>query len=382
VARAAQAADEEHAEPVQFQTQADIAVALTAALTSRMKPPPAPRRDLRLSTAAWMLLTASGVAFVLLALFSNQNYFLLALIFGGAQMVAGYVWIVRLTFMRDSQRGALCAIPPLTIFYLVQYKYAKLRPLRFVATGAILVVLALASSLLAPHARTLVKRKELPPVATPDPATMSKLEQLRLYREQRSYDSLIKLLELLVKTDPLLSEDAKDRTALSAELKSLCQHPLTDVKVHAMNAYARWDPDGARVVCLAAVRSPTQEERRMALKLLPQWKDHESALAVQSLIGRPGTVETNQAKAALEEIGGAPAEQAALALLHRAEDQLTKFSAFSILKKVGSADTAALLRRYALASDDQAVRTEAFAVAKAIEDRLQVPAPTLPKPSP
>ena len=41
----------EQAEPVQLQTQADIAVALTAALTQRMKPRAQPRRDLRPSTA-------------------------------------------------------------------------------------------------------------------------------------------------------------------------------------------------------------------------------------------------------------------------------------------------------------------------------------------
>ena len=44
---------------------------------------------------------------------------------------------------------------------------------------------------------------------------------------------------------------AKDRAALSAELKALCHHPLTYVKVRAMGAYARWDPEGAREVCLA-----------------------------------------------------------------------------------------------------------------------------------
>ncbi|QJW94752.1 hypothetical protein FTUN_2275 [Frigoriglobus tundricola] len=33
-------------------------------------------------------------------------------------------------------------VPPLTLLYLAQYKYAKLRPLRFVATGAVLAALA------------------------------------------------------------------------------------------------------------------------------------------------------------------------------------------------------------------------------------------------
>ena len=112
----------------------------------------------------------------------------------------------------------------------------------------------------------------------------------------------------------------------------------------------------------------------MALQLLPQWKDAESARAVQSLIGRPGTVETNRAKAALEEIGGPPAEQAAIALLNRADDQATRLTALSILEKVGGAEVSVLLRSYASATDDPAVRTRALAAADAIDARTR-PAP-------
>jgi hypothetical protein len=359
-------------EPVQLQTQAEIAAALTAALASRMKPPPAPRRDLRPSTAAWMLLAGLGAALVLLALFVGPAYRLPALAVGFAQVAVGYVWIVHLTGQRDSTRGLLCAIPPLTFYYLTRYKYARLRPLRFVATGAAIMTLAAAAPTLAAYTRPLVQRE--PPVAPVDPESQSKLVQLRTYRDQRAYDSLIKLLGVLAKTDSLLSEDAKDRAELAAELKALCRHPLTDVRVHAMAAYARWDPDNARAVCLAAVRSETQQEREMALQLLPQWKDAEVARAVQSLIGRPGA-EASRARAALEEIGGAPAEQAAIALLNRADDQATKLTALGILEKVGGAETAALLRSYAQGTDDLALRTRALAVADAIDARVRKPAP-------
>src|SRR5579883_284075 len=366
----------EYSEPVQLQTQADIAVALTAALTSRMKPPPTPRRDLRPSTALWMLSTGIGLALFLLALFSDANYSVGVLLIGVVQQVAGYIWIVRLTGLRDVQRGLLCAIPPLTFVYMTQYKYAKLRPLRFYATGVLFVVLAWQSQALAPHTQALLKPGGDSPRTTPaDPATMSKLEQLRYYRERQAYNSLTNLLELLAKTDPLLSEDAKDRTELATELRSLCQHTDTNVKVQAMAAYARWDPDNARAICLSAIRSGNYQEREKALQLLPQWKDAECARAVQSLIGRPGTVETNRAKAALEEIGGPPAEEAALALLNRVEDQATKLTALSILEKVGGADTAARLRTLALTADP-AVSEKALAVADAIDARLRlIPAP-------
>ncbi len=363
------------ADPVQLQTQADIAAALTTALTNWMKPPAPPRRDLRPSTAAWMLLTAIGVTLTALALFSDTDYRWAALAAGAVQVVIGYVWIVRLTKARDPVRGALCLVPPLTVYYLAQYKYAKWRPLRFVATGAVLAALAGATPNLAPHTLALVRRSDAP-VVPPDPATLSKLEQLRAFREQRSYDALSRLLEELAKTDRQMSADAKDRAELAGELRNLCGHPDTGVRVRAMAAYAQWEPAGARAVCLAAVRSPSSDEREWALRLLPQWKDAESARAVQSLIGRPGTPESNRAKAALEEIGGPPAEQAALALLNRAEDQGTKLTALSILEKVGGAETAGWLRSsYAAASDSPVVRDRALAAAETIRARLRVPAP-------
>jgi hypothetical protein len=360
---------------VQLRTQADIALALTAALTSRMKPPAIPRRDLRPSTAAWLLLTGIGVVLVLLALFSDLGYRWAALAVGVLQSCVGYLWIVRLTYLRDRSRGMLCAVPPLTLVYLLQFKYAKLRPLRFLATGAVVAALAAAAPLLAPYMHPLFRKGEAEAAEAPDPATRSKLEQLRRYREQRSYDPLCKQLDLLAKTDPLLSQDKEDRVELASELKGLCEHTDTGVKVAAMSAYARWDPDGARAVCLAAVRSQSSEVRKRALELLPHWRDHDAARAARSLIGRPGTVETNQAKAALEEIGGAPAERAAWELLNRADDQATKLTALSILEKVASASSVARLRDYATASDDEPVRNRAFATAEAVEARIRAAIP-------
>ena len=111
--------------------------------------------------------------------------------------------------------------------------------------------------------------------------------------------------------------------------------------------------------------------RRRALELLPHWRDVGSARAAQALIGRPGTVETNQAKAALEEIGGAPAEEAAWMLLNHAEDQGTKLTALSILEKVGSAGLATDLRSYAKTADDQPVSKRAIAAAEVIEARFR-----------
>lgn len=373
---APQSANERYGEPVQLQTQADITAALTDALSSRMKPRARARRDLRPSTALWLLLTGVGVALALVALFLDAEYRTAVFAVAAVQVLAGYVWIVRLTAMRETARGWACAVPPLTLVYLAQYKYARLRPLRFVTTGALLALLGFAVPALAPHLRGAFARPEVPaPVEPPRPEAQSRLAQLKLYREARSYDALLKLLEDLAKSDPYHSADRSDAPAIAAELKGLCDHQLTDVKVRSMAAYARWDPPAARVVCLAAVRSTSSEEREWALRLLPQWKDNEVARAVQGLIGRPGTSESNRAKAALEEIGGPPAEQAALALLNRAEDQPTKLTALVILEKVGGQEAATKLRNYAGATDDPAVRNRALVTIEAIEARAKLPAP-------
>jgi hypothetical protein len=373
---AAQSANERYGEPVQLQTQADITAALTAALSSRMKPRARERRDLRPSTALWLLLTGVGIALALVALFLDAEYRAGVFAVAAAQVLAGYVWIVRLTAMRDTSRGWACAIPPLTFGYLAQFKYAKLRPLRFVVTGALLAALGFAVPALAPHLHGTFAKPEVPAaVEPPRPEARSRLAQLKLYREARSYDALLKLLEALAKADPFHAADRDDGPAIAAELRLLCDHQLTDVKVRAMAAFARWDPREARVICLAAVRSPSSEEREWALRLLPQWKDNEVARAVQGLIGRPGSAESNRAKAALEEIGGPPAEQAALVLLNRAEDQSTKLTALVVLEKVGGPDAVRKLVPYAQATDDPAVRNRAMATIEAIEARAKLPTP-------
>ncbi|AMV30373.1 hypothetical protein VT84_38630 [Gemmata sp. SH-PL17] len=364
------------AEPVQLQTQVDITVALTAALSSRMRPPPAPRRDLRPSTAAWMLLTGAGVACVLVALFGDADLRWAALAIGATQILIGYVWIVRMTHARDPQRGLLCAIPPVTLFYLTQHKYARLRPLRFVLTGAVLAGLSAAVPALANLTQPLLAKKTPPP--PPEPVAESKLAQLRTFRDQRDYKSLIKLLEILTKTDPIRSADAKDRDELATELKSLCQHQFIDVRTGALAALFRWDADPnaavTRELCLAALRAPTQEERVNALELLPRWKDAESARAAQSLIGR-SSEETHMAKTVLKNIGGPPAEQAALALLKRSEDQATRLTAIDILETVGGTESVGELRAYATATNDTVVRTRALGATTAIEERMRKPAP-------
>ena len=353
----------------QLRTQSDVVVALA----TRLRPQRGARRDLRPSTAAWLVLSGFGFALLLAALVNNMAYRWFALAIGIAQVIGGYVWIIRLRYRQNPRRAILCAVPPLTFVYLAQYKYARLRPLGFVLTGACIVFLAVIAPILALHARLWANRTQAQHIAHPDSAAMSKLEQLRHYRDQQAYNSLGNVLEALAKSDPLASADASDRDSLSAELQLLCQHTDPDVQLQAMAALARWDPVNARGVCLAAIDSSDYAVRQKALQLLPQWKDAECALAVQSLIDRPG-VDSNLAKAALEKIGGPAAEEAALVLLHRADRLETKLTALSILERLGGANTAARLRTLATA-DEPVVQAVELAVADAIDVRLRASAP-------
>lgn len=359
------------AEPIHVQTQAEITAALTEVLTHRMKPPRNPRRDIRLSTAGWLVLTGLGIALLLMSLFSDVNYADWTIGVGIVEVLLGYGWIVWLTAHRDPKRGILCALPPITFYYLGQWRYAKYRPLRFMVTGCVLLGLALFSSYAIPITRGWVGsglRNTSKPVIDPD--NMSKLEKVREYKKQKAYDKLIDLLRDLTKTDALKSVDAKDGPELAIELKSLCYHQDTGVKVAAMAAYTRWGGgEEARDICLTAIQSSSQEERLMAIQLLPQWKDSTVAQAVASLIGRPGT-ESNRAETALVEIGGVAAERAALGLLFRSkEDRTIRLVALSLLERVGGNETITALRSSADTELDQTIKNKTLDTIEAIQTR-------------
>lgn len=364
--------------PIQVQTQAQIAAALTEVLTHRMKPPRKPRQDLRLSTASWLVFTGIGIALLLVSLFSSTNYTRELSAIGLLEMLIGYGWIVWLTAQRSQERGIACAVFPLTCYYLIQRKYAKLRPLRFVLTGLALALSATLATRALPYTRAWVGAgHHQAAVAVVDPESLSSLDKLREYKKERAYGKLITLLQALAKTDPVKSVDSRDGPALAAEMKQLCQHPDTGIKIAAMDAYARWGGEDACEICLNAMKSQSQEERLMAIQLLPLWKNtesaHTAAQAIAALIGRPG-IETTRGEAALIEIGGPAAERAAQALLLRSsDDATTQLTALSILDKVGGEESVTTLRSYANTSLDSAIKVRTQETIDNILRRMKKP---------
>ena len=359
-------------EPLRLRTEMDIAVDLTSALATWMKPPPKPPRDLKPSTAVWILSTGVAVALLIASLASSNNFVEAVLTIGAAQVIAGYAWVTALAFSRDVRRGMACAVPPITFWYLTNWKYAKYRPLRFVLSGAAAIGLALLAPKLQSQTRGWAGVAEAQPPATapPEIATRSKLAQLRHYRDQRQYDSLIGLLRTLARTDSMYSDAAKDRVELSAELKALCQHTDSGVRIETLAAYATWGGPDARELCLDASRSQNRDERLMALQLLPRWKDEFVAGRIAELIGRAGT-ETSAAQDALVALGGPFAERAAIPLL-RKDDQGIRLTAIEILgnERIGGMDAVAALKEVARTSPDPGTRQPAEAKAQQIQARL------------
>jgi hypothetical protein len=360
-------------EPVRLKTSADLAVELTSTLASRMKPAPKPPRDLKPSTAVWILTTGLAVAFAAGTLFTHNNFTQAVIVIGAAQILAGYAWITTLAFRRDVRRGIACAVPPVTFVYLTNWKYAKYRPLRFVISGALVLGLGLLIPKLTTQTRTWAGTGETQtPVERTTPITeQPKLIQLRHYRDQRQYDSLMLLLRTLARTDSTYSVEAKDRVELALELHRLCTHPDVAVRTEALAAYTTWGGSSARDIVLDASRSSSADERTMALQLLPRWKDEDVARRIAEMIGRPGT-ETSRAQEALITLGGPVAERAAIALL-RKDDQNIRLTAIDILgnEKIGGHDAIAALREIARTSPDPGTRQPAEAKAELIEMRLK-----------
>ena len=359
-------------EPLRLRTEMDIAVDLTSALATRMKPPPRPPRDLKPSTAVWILSTGLALALLTATLVSSNNFIEAVLTIGAAQVLAGYAWVTALAFSRDVRRGIACAVPPITLWYLTNWKYAKYRPLRFVVSGAAVFGLALLAPKLQSQTRSWAGVSDSAVIVTapPEIGSQPKIAQLRYYRDQRHYDSLIALLRTLARTDSVYSDAAKDRVELSAELKALSRHTDSGVRIESLAAYSTWGGSDSRELCLDASRSQNRDERLMALRLLPRWKDEFVAGRIAELIGRAGT-ETSAAQDALVTLGGSFAERAAISLL-RKDDQGIRLTAIEILshEKVGGADAVAALKEVARTSPDPGTRQPAENKARLIEERL------------
>ena len=168
------------------------------------------------------------------------------------------------------------------------------------------------------------------------------MNQLRYYRDQRQYDLLIGVLRTLARTDSMYSDESKNRVEIVADLKALCKHSDSGVRIEALPAYATWGGPDARELTMEASRSQNRDERRMALRVLPRWKDEDVARRMAEMITSRGDVESSDAADALITLGGPVAECAAIPLL-RKDEQNIRLKAIEVLgdERVGGADAVA-----------------------------------------
>lgn len=324
-----------------LRSEMDIAAALTDVLTSRMKPPPKPPRDLNPSTAFWLILTGIGVILLSMTLFKNVDYLQWVKFIGWAEVAIGYIWIVVLAFRRAPASAAYCAIPPVTFWYLVQKRYRRYRPLRFVATGALLVLFGWLAPRVLTQTRQLSGADEpLVPPQEQDASSLSKVEQVRLYRDKRQFDRLIALLRNLDRTEPLFAASPGERVELAAELQKLADPAVTSdpgIRAAAIPAYVRWSGNDARGLLLAAIQGHP-DERKVAIQLLHKWRDDpDVARVLASRLGNRD--ESDLAKNALVIMDPATVIQAIKPLLSdKRKDKTVHLAALDLLAVAGIGD--------------------------------------------
>jgi hypothetical protein len=306
---------------------ADRAAELTAALTLRMRPPPEPPADLRLSTGLWLALTAVGVSLWLYALLYNPAAGVYTAAIAAVEFLVGYAWVVYLDGRRGVLRGALALLPPVAVDRLLRPRTSQgYRPLRFVLTGAVLLGLVLLAPALRPTARTLAGLDAPPPPPPPAPVETPPAVKLRDAVAQKNDQLLIDELKALAEATDVRRTVTPPaaKAELVAALRELLRADAPEVRTAALSTLLAWIDDDAKPDVLAVLKSPTAPERRAALKACGRWKDAEVAAAVAARLAVRDDL--YDARCALLEIGkdgGRPAvEEALLPLLATDDDNV------------------------------------------------------------
>jgi hypothetical protein len=321
----------------------DLAVELTAALATRMRPPPEPAPDLRPATLGWAALALLAAGLWVAGVVADPAALPFVAVIGGLLAAAGGLWLV----LADGRRS---------------------RPAGCLLTGVALLGLYL----LAPAARTAVQtgldRIEPPPAPAPP---LTPAERVRELAGRRPADPLLTALAELAGPDAGRGASPEARAELAAELARLADPGVegrAEVRTAALTALAAWHPDGTRTAVRAALRSPDPAERRLALALAGRWADPDTAALVAARLS--DRREADDARRALLAMGGPAAEAALLPLLHTDDRRATRLVVLELLEQVGGPEALAALRRMAAAGDSPGLREEARARADGLERRL------------
>lgn len=368
----------------------DLAADLAADLTMRMKPPPEPTGDLYLAALAWVALTAlAGVLWVAGVLYEPGTLPFVALIgvllvavgylwsantartpfglvitlIGAVAVGCGLVWVIQRQInvaWSDLPSNLIPALilPAVSLVCALPLGVLRLRPLRYIITGELLVVLFVVS----PAAQTAVQKlidqlQPTPAVTTPPPLTLG--EKVRRLAEQKAPDAALTTLAELADPESAKGASPVARAELGAELSKLAgpDERRDDVRAAALAALAVWQPEATRSPVLVALRSADPSDRRLGLSLAGRWADPEVAAAVAARL--PDRLETAAAQKALRQMGGPAVEGALLPLLKTEERGANLLVVMELLELVGGPKSVAAIREVEKANPISSIRDEA-----------------------
>ncbi len=293
----------------------DIAADLTAALTMRMKPPPEPPSDLRLSTGMWIILTAIAISMWMFCMMANMldplKYVALIAIF---ELLVGYFWIAYLAGHRNTVRGLTTLLPPVWICRAIESNpYQGYRPLRFVLTGLALLLLFMVGPRMQPSIYAAIGMDaEAPSVVKEIKPTLLS----RLAEGERDNDAgkLVKALKSLSEpSEQQLHDAASEKADLLVNFRSHFNNTNNEVRELAFANFVKWAGNDVKAETIKAISSDNDVERHDAIRIAAQLKD----VAVAKAVAKRITVKDDrtEVKLTLLAIGGTAAEEAVLPYL-------------------------------------------------------------------
>lgn len=348
---------------------ADIAAQLTAAISLRMKPPPEPPTDLRLSTGLWLALSAVAVTLWVAGVLYDPTLFPFVVLIGILLSACGYLWAAYLAGHKDWTKGLLALLPPVTLMHLIRPTGENgRRPLWLLLTGLALIALAFAGKPAAALASPVTEYLTGKPRVTDDPAREGPVGRLKAGQERRQPDALIAELTELALPSTVKNASTELRSDVIAELTKLTKDERQTVRSATLTTLVMWDAPAARAPVLAALSSTDANERKAALLVAPHFRDADVAKAVAARF-----VEKDERAAvrdALLKIGGPVAEAAVIPLIKKTDDVLAAIYLCEVLEAVGSSASVEALTEASNASKNPLIRTTTAEKAKAISERL------------
>jgi hypothetical protein len=360
---------------------ADIAAELTTNLTMRMKPPPEPPSDLRLTTGLWLLLTAAGMSLWLLSCMSpergdTENFLLTCVKYIGAlEVMVSYVWVAYLCGRRDTNKGLAALVPPVWLYHLVNpHTVVGYRPLRYAVAGALLLCLAFGAAALRPYVHRFIgpPPEAAPTIPSPLASPLARLKNAELGGTNRQ---LAEALADLAKDEVTFVDAPAETPGLIQELRRFRTHDSGEVRGAALIALKKWaglTAAKADVLSVLRAKAADDRERIAALTVAREYKDREIARAVALRVGFRGfNADSQFAADTLRAIGRPEAEEALLELFDNEDLLIRGLPQLLADPQIGGPHAVAVLREKAEKSASREVRESAIRTADAIAITLR-----------